>query len=302
MPLYLVEGKKMRKSKIEKNTLIFTFLFIPVLLMLLFVVYPAFEMIRYSFTDWNGASKTYSYIGIKNYLKVIFENQEIWLSLKNNLVYLIMGIIFIPIEILFAIVLNNERKKGLKIFKTLYFTPYIINGVAVSYIFSFFYSSVNGGLNGILELLGLGGLVQKWLSDPAVVNWSLAFVYVWKNFGFFVVLFIAGLQTIPKDILEAAEVDGANSYQKIRYIILANIKGVIQTVLFMNITWCMQIFDIPFVMTSGGPGNASSTFSTYAIKTAFTYNNFGLANAMAITLMFIIVILLVLQNRIFKVD
>lgn len=292
----------MRKAKTERNILIFTFLIIPVLLMLMFVVYPAFEMVRYSFTDWNGASKTYNYIGFDNYLKVIFQNKEIWLSLKNNLVYLILSIVFIPIEILFAIILNDERKKGLKICKTVYFLPYIINGVAVSYIFSFFYSSVNGGLNGILELLGLGGLVQKWLSDPAVVNWSLAFVYVWKNFGFFIVLFIAALQTIPKDIIEAAVVDGANSYQKIVYIILPNIKGVIQTVLFMNITWCMQIFDIPFVMTSGGPGNASSTFSTYAIKTAFTFNNFGLANAMAIILMFIIVILLIFQNRIFKVE
>lgn len=162
----------MRKSKNEKNILIFTFLVIPVLLMLLFVVYPAFEMIRYSLTDWNGASKTYNYIGIENYLKVILENQEIWLSLKNNLVYLIMSIIFIPIEILFAIILNDERKKVLKVFKTVYFLPYIINGVAVSYIFSFFYSSVNGGLNGILELIGLGALTQKWLSDPMVVNWS----------------------------------------------------------------------------------------------------------------------------------
>lgn len=292
----------MRKSRNERNILIFTFLFVPVLLMLLFVVYPAFEMVRYSFTNWDGASKTYNYIGFSNYLKVIFENKDIWLSLKNNLVYLIMSIVFIPIEIIFAVILDNERKKGLKVFKTVFFLPYIINGVAVSYIFSFFYSSVNGGLNGILELIGLEGLVQKWLSDPTVVNWSLAFVYVWKNFGFFIVLFIAGLQTIPKDIIEAAVVDGANSFQKIRYIILPGIKGVIQIVFFMNITWCLQIFDIPFVMTSGGPGNASSTFSTYAIKTAFTYNNFGLANAMAIILMFIIVALLLLQNKIFKVE
>lgn len=111
----------MRKSKNEKNILIFTFLVIPVLLMLLFVVYPAFEMIRYSLTDWNGASKTYNYIGIENYLKVILENQEIWLSLKNNLVYLIMSIIFIPIEILFAIILNDERKKVLKVLKRFIF-------------------------------------------------------------------------------------------------------------------------------------------------------------------------------------
>lgn len=291
----------MKGTKLEKNIVLITFLFIPVVLMLAFVVYPALEMVRYSLTNWDGASRSYDYIGIRNYIKVLFGSREVWQSFKNNMIYLIVSFAFIPVEILFAVFLNNKRKST-NVFKSIYFLPYIINGVAISYVFSYFYSSANGGLNGILEILGLEGLIQNWLSNKEIVNYSLSVVYIWRNFGFFIVLFISGLQTIPQEILEAAVVDGASSVQKFRYIIIPEIKRVIQIVVFMNITWCLQIFDIPFVMTSGGPGNASSTFSTYTIKTAFTFNNFGLANAMAVVLMCIIVVMLLLQSRLFKVE
>lgn len=291
----------MKGSKLEKNALLITFLFIPVVLMLAFVVFPALEMVRYSLTNWDGASRSYDYIGIRNYIKVLFESKEVWQSFKNNMIYLIVSFAFIPIEILFAVFLNNKRKST-TVFKSIYFLPYIINGVAISYVFSYFYSSVNGGLNSILEILGLEGLIQNWLSNKDIVNYSLSVVYIWRNFGFFIVLFISGLQTIPQEILEAAVVDGANSVQKFWYIIIPEIKRVIRIVVFMNIIWCLQIFDIPFVMTSGGPGNASSTFSTYTIKTAFTFNNFGLANAMAVVLMCIIIVLLLLQSKLFKVE
>ncbi len=291
----------MKGSKLEKNTVLITFLFIPVALMLAFVVYPALEMVRYSLTNWDGASRSYDYIGIRNYVKVLFGSKEVWQSFKNNMIYLIVSFAFIPVEILFAVFLNNKCKST-NVFKSIYFLPYIINGVAISYVFSYFYSSANGGLNGILEILGLEGLIQNWLSNKEIVNYSLSVVYIWRNFGFFIVLFISGLQTIPQEILEAAVVDGASSVQKFRYIIIPEIKRVIQIVVFMNITWCLQIFDIPFVMTSGGPGNASSTFSTYTIKTAFTFNNFGLANAMAVVLMCIIVVMLLLQSQLFKVE
>lgn len=291
----------MKGIKSDKNLILITFLFIPVLLMLAFVVYPAIEMFRYSLTNWDGASRTYDYIGLKNYAKVLFESKEVWQSFRNNMIYLVISFLFIPIEILFAVFLNSKIR-GSNLFKSVYFLPYIINGVAISYVFSFFFSSVNGGLNGILELLGLENWIQNWVSNKDIVNYSLSAVYIWRNFGFFIVLFLSGLQTIPSEILEAAVVDGANSVQRFRYIVLPEIKRVIQIVVFMNITWCLQIFDIPFVMTSGGPGNASSTFSTYTIKTAFTFNNFGLANAMAVVLMCIIVVLLLLQSSLFKVE
>lgn len=283
----------------EKRVMLICFLAIPVILMGLFVVYPAIDMILISFTDWDGSSASRKFIGLGNYIEILTLKPEVWLSLRNNLIYMILALVFIPIEILFAVMLNKTMK-GLKGFKTLYFLPYIINGVAISYIFAFFYSPVNGGLNGLLTAMGLKDMIRNWLSDVKIVNYSLAVVYLWRNFGFFIVLFIAGLQTISKDIIEAAIIDGASGAQRLRYIILPGIRRVIEIVVFMNLTWCLQIFDIPFVMTSGGPGYASSTFSTYAIEAAFRYNNFGLANAMSILLVGMIVLILVTQRTLTK--
>lgn len=286
----------MKSLAFQKKMLLCCFLLIPMLLMLAFVVYPAFDMVRISFTNWNGSSSQYGYIGLSNYEKALFHSPDVWLSLKNNLLYLVVSLIFVPVEIVLSVWMN-AKFRGMNIFKSIVFLPYIINGVAISYMFSFFFSPENGGLNGILSLLGMDWAIQNWLSDVTIVNFSLASVFIWRNVGFFVVLFISGLQTISEDMLEAATIDGATESEKFIYIIVPNLKRTIEIVLFMNITWCLQIFDIPFIMTSGGPGHASSTFSTYAIETAFTYNNFGLANAMSIILVCIMIFVLILQKK-----
>ena len=126
----------------------------------------------------------------------------------------------------------------------------------------------------------------------------LAFVSLWKYSGYHIILFIAALQSVPQDIMEAAKVDGANSLQMFRYIQVPAIMLMVDYVLFDNIRGALQVFDIPFVMTAGGPGYASSTFTLYTIKTAFTFSNFGLASTMAIAIMVMIVIIYVVQNYI----
>ncbi|MGL5695026.1 MAG: carbohydrate ABC transporter permease, partial [Peptostreptococcaceae bacterium] len=240
-----------------------------------------------------------NFIGLDNYKRVIFDSPEVWQAFKNSLIYLIVGLLFIPIEIMFAAFLNSKIR-GAGLYKSVVFMPYIINGVAIAYAFSFFFSPENGALNGILQLIGLEGLVKNWLSDEAVVNYSLAAVFMWRNFGFFTILFLTGLKSIPEDVLEAATIDGANSFQKLRYIILPGIRRILDIVIFMTITWSLQVFDIPFVMTAGGPGNASSTFSVFTIKTAFNFNGFGLAAAMGVVMIMIVVVIMGAQQLIMK--
>lgn len=141
-------------------------------------------------------------------------------------------------------------------------------------------------------------LSQSWLSDPKVVNFTLAFVSLWRFSGYHVILFMAALQSINQDIVEAATIDGANSWQMFRYIQTPSIMLMVDFVLFDNIRGAMQVFDIPFVMTAGGPGYASSTFTLYTIKTAFTFSNFGLASTMAVAIMAIIILIYIIQNKI----
>lgn len=274
-------------------------LLIPIILLVCFVIIPAFDLLKMSFTNWDGYSTNSKFIGLDNYI-TMFKNKDLWLSLRNNGIYFVVHLMFIPIELMSAVLLTSKMK-GAKFYKTMIFLPYVINGVAISYAFSYFFSPINGAFDSILELFRLGDLSKNWLSDVAVVNFVLAFVSLWRFSGYHVILFIAALQSVPKDIIEAAQVDGASPFKIFRYIQVPSIALVVDFVLFDNIRGALQVFDIPFVMTAGGPGYASSTFTLYTIKTAFTFNNFGLASTMAVAIMAIIVIIYFIQNRLLHI-
>ena len=263
-------------------------------LLIAFVVVPAVDLFRLSFTNWDGYSPQKSFVGLENYLSML-QNKDLWLSLKNNAVYFVVHLFMIIVELAFAVLLTSKLRAA-KFYKTMVFMPYIINGVAIAYAFSYFFSPINGAFDAILTSLHLESLIRNWLSDPKIVNYVLASVSLWRFSGYHVILFMAALQSIPQDTMEAARVDGANSWQLFRYVQIPAIMLMVDFVLFDNIRGALQVFDIPFVMTAGGPGYASSTFTLYTIKTAFTFSNFGLASTMAVTIMFMIVIIYLIQN------
>ncbi|MFC5402170.1 carbohydrate ABC transporter permease [Cohnella soli] len=283
----------------QRNLVIFGFLFVPVSLLLLFLAYPTVELFRYSFTNWDGYSPTMTYIGFDNYKQVLFDMPDAWHAIRNNGIYFIIHAIAIPLELLLAVLLNRAMR-GSSFFRFSVLFPYIINGVAVAYMFSYVYYPFNGPLNVLLTSLGLESWIQKWLSNPDIVNYSLVVVSIWRFSGVHVILFLAGLQAIPKDLYEAAEVDGAGFWRKQFHITFPGVRRVMEIILFMNISGALLQFDIPFVMTGGGPGNASSTFGLFSLFTAFKFNSFGLASAMAVILLLMIIVFSVLQNWLVK--
>ncbi len=226
----------------KKKQFIVASLVIPMLLLVGFVVFPAFDLFRMSFTDWDGYSQSSNVVGLANYV-TMFQNKDLWLSLRNNAIYFVVHLCMIVVELAFAVLLTSKLRAA-KFYKTMVFLPYIINGVAIAYAFSYFFSPINGAFDAILSSVHLESLIRSWLSDEKVVNFVLAFVSLWRFSGYHVILFMAAL----------------------------------------------QVFDIPFVMTAGGPGYASSTFTLYTIKTAFTFSNFGLASTMAVAIMVMIVL------------
>lgn len=284
------------KDKIQKRILLTCFLAIPTLLLLVFVIYPTVKLITISFTDWDGINPTWNFVGLKNYNQV-FQRRDIWQSLKNNNLYFIIHLFFIPIEMYLAMLLDRYIRKS-EFFKTIVFMPYIINGVAIAYMFSFLYSSEDGVLNGLLALLQMEKV--RWLSDPKIVNYSLVMVSLWRFTGIHIILFLAGLQSINKDMLEAALIDGASVFQQFIKIIIPNMKSILSIILFLNVRGALMVFDIPFVMTSGGPGTSSTTFALHTVKTAFEFSNFGLASAMAIVLIIAIIIISMIQNLVLE--
>lgn len=284
----------MSKLSKKRKQFIIVALIVPMTLLIAFVVFPAFDLFRMSFTSWDGYSPEKNFNRIENYISM-FHNQDLWLSLKNNAVYFIVHLLMIIVELAFAVLLTGKLR-GAKFYKTMVFLPYIINGVAISYAFSYFFSPINGAFDAILTGLNLEPFIRNWLSDPKIVNYVLAFVSLWRFSGYHIILFMAALQSIPQDTLEAAKVDGASTWQLFRYVQIPAIMLMVDFVLFDNIRGALQVFDIPFVMTAGGPGYASSTFTLYTIKTAFTFSNFGLASTMAIAIMVMIVVIYMVQN------
>ncbi len=285
----------MSKLSKKRKQFIFISLLVPVLLLIAFVVFPAVDLFRMSFTDWDGYSSSSNFIWLENYA-AMFKNKDLWLSLKNNAVYFVIHLCMILVELAFAVLLTSKLRAA-KFYKTMVFMPYIINGVAISYAFSYFFSPVNGAFNSILEALHMESFIRNWMSDEKIVNFVLAFVSLWRFSGYHIILFMAALQSIPQDVEEAARVDGANAWQLFRYVQIPAIMLMVDFVLFDNIRGALQVFDIPFVMTAGGPGYASSTFTLYTIKTAFTFSNFGLASTMAVAIMVMIVVIYVIQNK-----
>lgn len=286
----------MSKLSKKRKQFIFVSLVIPVILLTAFVVFPAVDLFRMSFTDWNGYSKESNFIWFENY-RSMFQNKDLWLSLRNNAVYFFVHLLMIFVELAFAVLLTSKLRAA-KFYKTMVFMPYIINGVAISYAFSYFFSPINGAFDAILTTVHLEEWIRNWLSDESIVNFVLAFVSLWRFSGYHIILFMAALQSIPQDTLEAAKVDGANTWQLFKYVQIPAIMLMVDFVLFDNIRGALQVFDIPFVMTAGGPGYASSTFTLYTIKTAFTFSNFGLAATMAVAIMIMIILIYVVQNKI----
>ncbi len=265
----------------------------------MFVVYPAIQLFLNSLTSWDGINSIKENVGLYNYKKILFDSKDVWLSLKNNMIYFFVHLVCIPLELSIAIVLNGKIKAK-NFFKTVSFLPYVVNGAAIAYAFSFFYSPYNGALNEILKAAGMEWATQNWLSNEHIVNFSLAAISLWKYCGFHVILFLAALQSIPVDILEASVIDGANALQKYFKIIVPSIALVIDFILFHNMRGALQVFDIPFLLTQGGPGYASSTFTLYTIDTAFKYNSFGMASSMGVVLLFMIILLSWIQKRLFR--
>ncbi|MCB7317481.1 carbohydrate ABC transporter permease [Lacrimispora sp. 210928-DFI.3.58] len=284
-------------NRLSKKRLYFLSLslIIPVILLCIFVVYPFWELIHMSFQDWDGVASVRTFIGSENYRQLFFQSPEFWQAFRNNLTYLIIHGIMMPIELALAVLLSS-RFKGSSFVKAVIFLPFIINGVGISYSFSYFFSPVEGGFNYILTKLGMEGLIRSWLSDPKILNYVLASVSIWRYMGFHIVLFMAGLASVPKDMLEAAIVDGAGVWQRLRYIQVPAIRTVIDFMLFDVINGSLQMFDIPYIMTAGGPSGASNTFSIYTIDTAFKYNNFGMASSMAVVMIAMIVAVQLVQR------
>jgi raffinose/stachyose/melibiose transport system permease protein len=278
----------------QKIIVIIGFLFLPLILLCLFTYYPAVRLLYLSFTSWDGYSSTANWIGLNNF-KEVFTNPNLFGVFLNQIPYVIVGIFQNIIAIVFAVILNSKLR-GSNFFRVLLFLPFIMNAVAVAFMFQYVFDTTSGSLNLLLHFIGLDALRTSWLGNQSIVNYSLASIGFWRFMGYNMVIYIGALQSIPGDMYEAAKIDGANRMQTLWWLTLPNLTKIIQLNMFLTLTGALAVFDLPFVLTKGGPAGASESFLLKTIETAFQFNNFGLASAMSIVLLIITFVILLIQN------
>lgn len=281
-------------KKFDKFIIITAFLVIPIAFLLMFSYYPALKLFELSFTNWDGARPYYSYVGFKNYANV-FSDSELWKAFANNGAYVI-AMIFQTIAGLYLAIILDYRIKASNLLKSVIFMPYILNGVAVAFMFNFIYDYNNGPINVFLRSIGLENFTIQFFGNNYFVNFSLSAIGVWMYTGFAMVIFLSSLQTIPKELYEAASIDGARFFYSIRYITLPNIKRTLEINLFLGLNGALQAYFQPFVLTKGGPAGKSDTFVTKTLQVAFNHQNFGKASAMGVILLVIILIVISVQK------
>lgn len=286
--------------KITKTIYLF---FIPGLILYsIFFLYPTVSALFYSFTNWDGLGETYSFVGIDNYLRA-FTGDSIFLkTVGNNLQFMLFVVIGQTIvALIFAIFLVKNTKVNI-FFRALFFFPTILSSVSVAFIWSFIYDPTLGILNELFDAIGLGFLQQNWLGDAEIAIYSLAVTQVWFHAGQMLIIFVAGLQSIPGELYEVAKIEGAGTWQTFRKVTWPLLAPSATIVVAYTTIQSFKAFDLVFAMTGGGPNYSTEIIATYIYEIAFRNYNFGYASAISVIFMMIIGFVTYVQFKALRSD
>lgn len=253
-----------------------------------FILYPFINGIKISFTNWNGFSQTYDYIGLDQYTRM-FKDPDTWLVVKNTLLYGIGSTVLQNIMGLGYALLLNQSIRMKSFTRTVVYLPVIISPLIMGYIFYFFFAFQGGALNDLLVSLGLEKI--NALGDPSINTWLIVFVNTYQFVGIAMIIYLAGLQSISKDFYEAAQIDGASSFQQFKRITLPMLMPSITINMVINIIGGLKLFDVIISLTGGGPGNASQSMSTFMYDLYFNRQDAGYAATQGVFMAVIILIL-----------
>jgi raffinose/stachyose/melibiose transport system permease protein len=277
------------------RTSIFLGMFPALLLYVSFVILPIFISVYYSFYDWNGLSAKV-YIGFDNF-KTIFSEANFWLSVKNTfIVAFLMVVIQLPLGLGLALLLNQPLK-GIKFFRTIGFLPVVISSVIVSLTWGMIYNSQYGFLNGILHYIGLQFLIKDWLGDATLSIFSVCVTIIWQGFGMYMIIYLAALQNVSSEVLEAAEVDGATGLQQIIKVIIPIIKPTIVVTIIYSISNSFRVFDLIYVMTKGGPAHSTEVMTIYMYQNTFQNLKFGYGSAISLLILLFSFIIITITTK-----
>lgn len=277
---------KYRDPLMPSTQKIFGFIGIPLVVYIFIMIIPIFTALYYSFFKWSGGPKK-TFIGFDNYIKV-FHDRIFWDSFKNSIIFTVLMVLGqVGIAFLFTLFFTMKWLKWVELHRRIMYLPSIIAPVVIGLIWQMIYNHQYGLLNQILKLLELSSWIRPWLDDPKIAMYTVAIPVIWQYVGYYLVIMMGAVATIPKDVLEVAEIDGATGFQRARYIVVPLIWDTVKICLMMCIAGSLKAFDHIVVMTGGGPGRATTVVSLYNYDVSFTHMKLGYANAMAVVILVI---------------
>lgn len=289
-------------NKKSERKAAYLFIIPAVVLLAAFLLYPALQTVRYAFTDYNiMRPDRIKFCGFNNFIE-LFQDKDFWIAVKNTLHFTILVVPFQTVLALALALLISSRRKGVSIFRAAYFSPQVTSMVVVAILWTVLYNSnpSSGLLNALLVKLGMEPC--GFLNDPKTAMNSIIFMSAWQGAGYQMMIFLAGLQGIPKDQYEAASIDGAGKIKSFFYVTLPGLKNVISYVIMITVIQAMKLFTQPYVMTKGGPQNSTRTLVYYVYEQGFQKRNFGYACAVAAVFFVIVISLSIGMKKIIKAD
>jgi raffinose/stachyose/melibiose transport system permease protein len=267
-----------------------------VLLLIVFVYYPVFDNLRLSLYRWNAFTPKEIWVGLDNYV-TLSKDPVFWSSLFNNIAYAVVSVIFqVGGGLVLAAVLEeliHGRWKGF--FRTVYFVPAVLSLTITGLLFQFMYNPQIGLVNGLLDVLGLDSWKHSWLGESATAIWAIIAMSQWQSIGYVMVLFIVAMQRIPRELYEAAYIDGASRVQAFRRITVPLVREMTLLAMIITVAGAFLVFNEVQVMTAGGPNNASHTLGTWLYKSAFFNDQMGYAAAIAVVIFVITLVASLVQ-------
>lgn len=252
----------------------------------IFLVYPMLDSVRLSFVTWSGfRTEEPVFVGLQNYVRLFTTDPVFWTALKNSVLWVVLSLL-IPtvIALLLAMGLNQEIA-GRNLLRAVFYIPAVFASITVAAMWRWIYNPTLGFVNQMLTGLGLEQFTQSWLGDPRFALASIFVANVWQAVGFSMVLFLAGLQGVPAELMDAAKVDGANAWQRFRAVTVPALRPTTVVVVILTIINSLKVFDLVVGMTGGGPAQSTQVLALWTYTQSFTNNQFGMGGAVATVLL-----------------
>lgn len=289
----------MTRKKQGFDRVTFAFIAPAFLFFTLFIIVPTLASVYYSFTSWDGLNPVVKFIGLANY-KEIFTSARFGNALKNTvLLTVFISILENAMALILALLVDNVRW-GKNFFRSAFYVPVLISGIVSGFIWKIMYNYNFGAINSILNSIGMGEFKQDWLGNPKLTLLMVGVVLIWKGAGYYMIIYLASLQSVPTDVVEAAAIDGASPWQRFKAITIPLISGAFTINFTLSLINGLKVFDQISVMTDGGPGFTTETIVYLLYKVGFNEGRQGFGTAVGIVLLFIIILLNAVQQKFLK--